>query len=49
MCHCLGFSKEQQPVAFLSLLEGYPEPATLYVGLFLIDKRFQKNLLEQGL
>lgn len=43
MCHCLGFSKEQQPVAFLSLLEGYPEPATLYVGLFLIDKRFQKK------
>lgn len=43
MCYCLGFSKEQQPVAFLSLLEGYPESSTLYVGLFLIDKRFQKN------
>lgn len=43
MCYCLGFSKEQQPVAFLSLLEGYPESTTLYVGLFLIDKRFQKN------
>ena len=43
MCYCLGFSKGQQPVAFLSLLEGYPESSTLYVGLFLIDKRFQKN------
>lgn len=43
MCYCLGFSKGQQPVAFLSLLEGYPEASTLYVGLFLIDRRFQKN------
>lgn len=43
MCYCLGISKEQQTVAFLSLLEGYPESSTLYVGLFLIDKRFQKN------
>ena len=43
MCYCLGFSKGQQPVVFLSLLEGYPESSTLYVGLFLIDRRFQKN------
>ncbi|MBE6716443.1 MAG: GNAT family N-acetyltransferase [Ruminococcaceae bacterium] len=43
MCYCLGVSNEQQPVAFLSLLEGYPESTTLYVGLLLIDKRFQRN------
>lgn len=43
MCHLFGFSKDQQAVAFLSLLEGYPESETLYIGLFLIDKRFQKK------
>lgn len=43
MCHCFGFSKEQQAVAFLALLEGYPEAETLYIGLFLVDESFQKK------
>ncbi len=43
MSYCLGFLKGQQPIAFMSLLEGYPEASTLYAGLFLIDSRFQKK------
>ena len=43
MCQLIGFSKHEQAIAFLSLLEGYPRKSTLYIGLFLIDKQFQKN------
>ncbi len=43
MCYCLGFSKDKQAVAFLALLEGYPEAETLYIGLFLIDEQFQRK------
>ncbi len=39
----LGFSQNEQAIAFLSLLEGYPKKSTLYIGLFLLDKQFQKN------
>ena len=42
MCLLIGFSKNEQAIAFLSLLEGYPRKNTLYLGLFLIDKQFQK-------
>lgn len=41
--HCVGFSKNDTAVAFLSMFEGYPEENTLYIGLFLVDKSFQRN------
>lgn len=45
MCHSVGVSKDGNAVAFLSLFEGYPEEDMFYIGLFLIDKRFQKQSL----
>ncbi len=45
MCHSVGFSKDNHTIAFLSLFEGYPEKDIFYIGLFLIDKRFQKQSL----
>ncbi|MBR4852319.1 MAG: GNAT family N-acetyltransferase [Clostridia bacterium] len=41
--HNLGFSKDGKGAAYLSLFEGYPEEKTLYIGLFLVDKSFQRN------
>lgn len=41
MGYCIGFSNDKQSVAFLSLLEGYPESESLYIGLFLIDREYQ--------
>ena len=43
MCQLIGFSEDEDAIAFLSLLEGYPRKSTLYIGLFLIDKQYQKN------
>ena len=43
MCQLIGFSEDEDAIAFLSLLEGYPRKTTLNIGLFLIDKQFQKN------
>lgn len=40
---CIGFSNNNTALAILSLLEGYPEEKTLYIGLFLMDKSFQRN------
>ena len=45
ICQLIGFSKNEQAIAFLSLLEGYPNKNTLYIGLFLIDKQFQKKTI----
>jgi ribosomal protein S18 acetylase RimI-like enzyme len=42
MCFCLGFSKDNEAIAFLSFFEGYPEENTLYIGLFLVDSNFQR-------
>ncbi|MBO7246129.1 MAG: GNAT family N-acetyltransferase, partial [Clostridia bacterium] len=35
--------KAGKGAAYLSLFEGYPEEKTLYIGLFLVDKSFQRN------
>ncbi len=39
----IGVSQNGQSLAFLSILEGYPFPQTLYIGLLLVDDRFQKR------
>ena len=44
-CYSIGFSKEDQAVAFLSLFEGDPEPETVYIGLFLINTPFQRKAI----
>ncbi len=41
--YCIGFSKNNTALAFLSMFLGYPEEKTLYIGLFLVDKSFQRN------
>ncbi len=42
MCFCIGISKDDEPNAFLSFFEGYPQKNTLYIGLFLVDSNFQR-------
>ena len=41
--HCIGFSRDGVPMAFLSLFEGYPDENTLYIGLFLVNKSVQRK------
>lgn len=45
MGHSVGFSYDNYSIAFLSLFEGYPEKDMFYIGLFLMDKRFQRQSL----
>ena len=45
MCYCIGFSQEGEAVAFLALLEGYPEADTLYIGLFLMNEAFKRRAI----
>ncbi len=40
---CIGFSYEDKPVAFLSIIEEYPEKETLYIGLFLMNEHFKRK------
>ena len=42
-CYSVGFSKNGQAMAFLSLFEGDPEPETVYVGLFLVHAPSKSN------
>lgn len=43
--HNIGVSENGKPAAFLNILEGYPAPGTLYVGLLLINREFQRHLI----
>ena len=43
MCYCIGFSLKDKAVALLSILEGYPETDTLYIGLFLVNEDFKRK------
>lgn len=43
MCYCIGFSLHGEAVALLSILEGYPETDTLYIGLFLMNEKFKRK------
>ena len=40
---CLGFYKNENPVAILSILLGYPTPNTLYLGLFIVNSPFHRK------
>lgn len=41
--HNIGISQNGQSVSFLSVLEEYPDVDTLYVGLLLVDEKFQRK------
>ena len=32
-----------QPISFLSILDGYPDADTLYIGLLFVDERFKRK------
>lgn len=39
----IGVSKNGEPVAFLSVITGYPQMTTLYIGLLLIHENFKRQ------
>lgn len=39
----IGVSKNGEPVAFLSVITGYPQTTTLYIGLLLIHEHFKRQ------
>ncbi len=41
--YTIGVSKNGEPVAFLSVITGYPQMTTLYIGLLLIHKNFKRQ------
>ncbi len=41
--HSWGFSTNNEAIAFLSILEDYPEPDMLYIGLFLVDEKNKRK------
>lgn len=41
----IGVSYKGEPVAFLSVLEGYPEDVVLWIGLFLIDEKYKRRAI----
>lgn len=41
--YCIGFTYQNTPVAFLSIIEEYPEKETLYIGLFLMNDSFKRK------
>lgn len=41
--HSIGVSRNGKAIAFMSILERYPNTETLYVGLLLVDKKFQRQ------
>lgn len=43
--YSIGICHNEQSVAFLSVLDGYPEEGTLYIGLLLVDDRFQHRAI----
>lgn len=40
---CIGVSYRDKAVAFLSIIEKYPEQETLYIGLFLMNEQFKRK------
>ncbi len=42
-CYCIGFSSNDEAIALLSILEGYPEADTIYIGLFLMNEKFKRK------
>ena len=41
--YSFGFSVQEEAAAFISVLEGYPESDTLYIGLFLVDEYYKRK------
>ncbi|MBQ8508555.1 MAG: GNAT family N-acetyltransferase [Clostridia bacterium] len=41
--HSIGISQNGQAVSFISVLDGYPDANTLYIGLLLVDERFKRQ------
>lgn len=41
--HSVGIDQNGQAISFLSILDGYPDSDTLYIGLLLVDERFQRK------
>ncbi len=41
--YTIGVSKNGEPVAFLSVITGYPQTTTLYIGLLLIHDNFKRQ------
>ncbi|MBR2683213.1 MAG: GNAT family N-acetyltransferase, partial [Atopobiaceae bacterium] len=39
--HFVGFFSGDELVAIMDLVDGYPEPEVAYIGLFMVDARFQ--------
>ena len=39
----VGVSQDGQAISFLSVLAGYPDADTLYVGLLLVDEKFKRK------
>lgn len=41
--YSIGISRSGQAISFLSILDGYSDADTLYIGLLLVDERFQRQ------
>ena len=41
--YSVGVSQNGQAISFLSILEGYPNADTLYIGLLLVDGKFKRK------
>ncbi len=41
--HSVGFQIRNSAAAFLSVIEKYPEPDTLYIGLLLVDEFYKRK------
>lgn len=43
--YSVGVSQNGQAISFLSILDGYPDVDTLYIGLLLVDERFKRKFI----
>jgi ribosomal protein S18 acetylase RimI-like enzyme len=41
--YSIGISRQEEAVAFLSILNGYPDVETLYIGLLLVDEKYKRK------
>ena len=41
--YSVGVSQNGQAISFLSILEGYPDADTLYIGLLIVDGKFKRK------
>jgi len=43
--YSIGISQNGEAISFLSVLDGYPDSDTLYIGLLLVDDRFKRKAI----